>query len=746
MFKKTVLFVLAFLMISCCLAISTPLQLVAQAAGMITGTKTVYTVDTSGDWADLQAPDICAIDKDNIVIVWRNALDGKVDMGDIMFMWSSDAGETWSTPGYIAQHDTSTYGYGNVVLYDDKNGNLYCYYGRSDYSDPDSEEQYQQCKKSTDNGHTWQSISLSFGADCEPCYSGGNIIKYGDLYLWPTMENLMPADYDQKILISPDLINWSLALIIPDPEVHGTGEGFIAVDQADMNKLVIKMRQGTDSTWMEYTSESIDGGYTWTNATRDSNLPNNKSKAPFVKDSNGVNILLYCSDINRTDLNYMYKTDSDTAWSSENTFYNGTGTDMYPMISEYEPGKYYAVWVHDRKMELLFAKFDISSEFPSCEAYLKMDENSGTSVPDWSGNSNDGTTTAVTWDEGYNNNGLDFNGTSSYVDLGNPADLQFGTEDFTVSTWVKADDVSSDRFIFWYGDAGVDTNQWWLKSESGKLRFLLDSTSGPTITNIVTDDVVLDNDWHHVAVVRNGSTLKIIVDGVVEKSGSVSSDINVTSTTNGLTIGKDKGDIGRYWDGKIDEVRLYGAALTEAQVNNIFNVVCKFPTCKAYLKMDESSGASVSDTTVYDNVGTQTSATWTTGYIDNGLDFNGTSSYVDMGNPTDLQFGAGDFTASAWVKADDVNSTRILFWYGDTGADTNQWWLRSVSGRLVFLLDSTDGPAVTNIATDDVVLDNDWHHVAVVRNGSTLKIIVDGVVEKSGSVSSDINVTSTTNG
>ena len=191
---------------------------------------------------------------------------------------------------------------------------------------------------------------------------------------------------------------------------------------------------------------------------------------------------------------------------------------------------------------------------------------------------------------------------------------------------------------------------------------------------------------------------------------------------------------------------MYGAAMSDKQVENLYNSQNGYISCRSYLKMDESSGASVSDTTVYDNDGAQAWATWTMGYIDNGLDFNGTSSYVDMGNPTDLQFGAGDFTASAWVKADDVNSTRILFWYGDSGADTSQWWLRSVSGRLVFLLDSTDGPAVTNIATDDVVLDNDWHHVAIVRNGSTLKIIVDGVVEKSGSVSSYINVTSTTNG
>jgi hypothetical protein len=67
--------------------------------------------------------------------------------------------------------------------------------------------------------------------------------------------------------------------------------------------------------------------------------------------------------------------------------------------------------------------------------------------------------------------------------------------------------------------------------------------------------------------------------------------------------------------------------------------------------MNEGSGTTITDLSGNGITGTLQGATWTTtGKYGNALSFNGTSSYVDLGNPTALQL-TGSMTVEAWVKA-----------------------------------------------------------------------------------------------
>ena len=66
---------------------------------------------------------------------------------------------------------------------------------------------------------------------------------------------------------------------------------------------------------------------------------------------------------------------------------------------------------------------------------------------------------------------------------------------------------------------------------------------------------------------------------------------------------------------------------------------------------DEGVNTTVSDATGHGLTGTISGATWTTqGKYGNALSFNGTTSYVDLGNPALLQI-TGSATWSAWVRA-----------------------------------------------------------------------------------------------
>lgn len=82
--------------------------------------------------------------------------------------------------------------------------------------------------------------------------------------------------------------------------------------------------------------------------------------------------------------------------------------------------------------------------------------------------------------------------------------------------------------------------------------------SGPT---------ALLNQWNHIACVLNGTSVTLYMNGV-PISGTLASTPNVQSSN--LAIGStDYG--GRYFNGKIDEVKIYNYALTPAQILNSMN-------------------------------------------------------------------------------------------------------------------------------------------------------------------------------
>jgi sialidase-1 len=207
-------------------------------------------------------------------------------------------------------------------------------------------------------------------------------------------------------------------------------------------------------------------------------------------------------------------------------------------------------------------------------SYLKFDETSGTTATDSSGNGNTGTVTnGATWAVGHLNNGLTFDGTNDYVDAGNKTSMQFGQGDFTAAAWVKTDTITGNRFIFWYGDVGTAVPSWWVQMESsGKVSFLIDGTSAPTGNYVATDTAALSvGVWTHIAVTREDSIIRIYVNGVETKAIYTSNIPDVTSASNGLAIGKDKNGTTRYWDGMIDEVRVYDRSLSSKEIQGLYN-------------------------------------------------------------------------------------------------------------------------------------------------------------------------------
>lgn len=143
------------------------------------------------------------------------------------------------------------------------------------------------------------------------------------------------------------------------------------------------------------------------------------------------------------------------------------------------------------------------------------------------------------------------NGSSNYVSSATSTDWEFGSGDFTLEGWIRpAATVTARQEIC----SRFSVSGWGMQiSDTGFLRaFVVNSTSGSVIVGPGATTVAAGA-WHHVALCRSGTTLRLFLDGVVEATASISGTIEVNSSA--LFIGAD-GGTQRYFNGNFDDFRI----------------------------------------------------------------------------------------------------------------------------------------------------------------------------------------------
>jgi len=166
-----------------------------------------------------------------------------------------------------------------------------------------------------------------------------------------------------------------------------------------------------------------------------------------------------------------------------------------------------------------------------------------------------------------NLNSMQFDGGSDYIDLGTSLSL---ANEYTISCWININNTTAGAKAIIY--KGTNTNTEFaleVNRTSGKLS-TLGSSSGPVFTSNTT---LTPGVWYHAAltktVVGGSKTYTFFLNGISDGSGVTSTNPNYTS---GITaIGRFGSSSGGYFNGSIDEVGLFNTALTEAEVQSIYN-------------------------------------------------------------------------------------------------------------------------------------------------------------------------------
>ena len=137
---------------------------------------------------------------------------------------------------------------------------------------------------------------------------------------------------------------------------------------------------------------------------------------------------------------------------------------------------------------------------------------------------------------------------TGYMVVPSSSDFQFGTGDFTIETWVYGLDwtggsANQDQVIYYHNEESSG-----LYLPAGSLKYYNASAgvlvSGPTLA---------DQQWYHLAAVRNSGTTTLYVGGVSVGSASDPDDYGVSA----ITIGKNSGNDVNQFRGYLQDLRIY---------------------------------------------------------------------------------------------------------------------------------------------------------------------------------------------
>ncbi len=210
---------------------------------------------------------------------------------------------------------------------------------------------------------------------------------------------------------------------------------------------------------------------------------------------------------------------------------------------------------------------------PELLAGYAFEEGTGQTVFDLSGNGNNGTLGGNTIRNltGQPGESTEFSGSTSHINLGA---IDITSPTMSIALWFNPDDFGTHdaRLISKANGTASSAHYWMVSTISSfgeqKLRFRLKTNNGGTST-LIGSAVLTAGQWTHVTATYDGVVMKLYQDGIevgsLAKTGTIATSASVEAW-----IGANPGST-RYFDGLIDDVRIYGEVLDVTIIQDIIS-------------------------------------------------------------------------------------------------------------------------------------------------------------------------------
>lgn len=365
----------------------------------------------------------------------------------------------------------------------------------------------------------------------------------------------------------------------------------------------------------------------------------------------------------------------------------------------------------------------VVSDIPGLLAHYTFDEASSI-LSDSSGHGQTARVGAFEWVTGRQGGALSFDGTFGYLDLPTTG-VTDGLSNFTITLWVKPRKLDNFTRLF---DIGTGTDAFISLSttaeETGKPRFNMKTAGNPLMT--VPSSVALQLDvWQQVSVTQSGNTLTLYIDGIAVGSSTTMTYRASAIAANRSFLGRSQFGSDPLLDGAIDGFRLYSRALSSTELKSLGAGMNLTNGLVLGYDFDETSGETAADVTntAAKSARAQSGVSFGPGPSGSALELDGGSGYLEL--PPHLLSGVSDFTFACFVNQRALKGAARIFDFANDANNYITLMPHSNSGQRLRFGARVDGGVEQ--ALDSMILPlGVWHHVAVTRSGTQIRVFVAG--------------------
>ena len=288
---------------------------------------------------------------------------------------------------------------------------------------------------------------------------------------------------------------------------------------------------------------------------------------------------------------------------------------------------------------------------------------------------------------------------------------------YTIELWAYWESTDGTAII--NGITSGNSDRLYLSMVGGTYYF----GDGDTNNIIANVGVPATNTWIHYAVVKNGSTTKLYIDGVEEASTTNALGSHTIAT---WQIGG-RPNLGDYpFPGYLSDVRVVnGTAVYTSAFTPTTSPLTAITNTSLLIQGQNSA---IFDLTVKNNIDTVGDAQIDTAikkYGTGSVKFDGTDDCLEIPYSTAFELGTQSFTIEFWINTSQTAIATILDRrLGSTSSAGYTLLFNYPSqGQIGFYASGVSWPLLTSNSNLPL---NQWVHVAIVRNGSSFAMYFDG--------------------
>ena len=326
-----------------------------------------------------------------------------------------------------------------------------------------------------------------------------------------------------------------------------------------------------------------------------------------------------------------------------------------------------------------------------------------------------------------------FDGSGDYLTVPNNAALQLGSSDFTIGAWVyvTATSASPQTLIAKGTGAGNQASYVIQLNSSGTWVYNISNNGATWSFADVPIGTNTLNTWQYIALVRSGNTFTPYLNGV---AGTVTtSSLTLFAGTAVLSLGSD--DTG--------SLRLTGYISDARVVKGTAIVPSTNPTAPTTAITNTQFLANFTNAAIFDSdasnnfetVGNAQISTSVVKYGTGSMAFDGSGDGLNAPDSPQFDMGSGNFTVEMWLYANSLSGEQFLVGQHNSSSFYAPFRFAFDGSRLVAFMSTTGSSWGLRLEAGSSLSTSTWYHIALVRNGTSFKIYVNGNQYDSGTLS-----------